>query len=227
MRPLGVGTQAVRPDPRPGHARGRRTGGRLDLDRHRHRTGPGHVRLGAPRRRHRAPPPTTVTDAAGFATFQWTPTNPDGDSTIVVSEDSAANPPDPPGGEFVNLPEETECTFRTPDTDDAPLDIEVDDAGGFTAVVPPESIVTCQLVNMVTPAPAITIEKFTNGVDADEPTGPFIPLGDPVEWTYTVTNTGNTTLSDIVVTDTVDLPRPVPGPTVDCPSTELDPGRHA
>ncbi len=40
-------------------------------------------------------------------------TNPNGDSTIVVSEDSAANPPDPPGGEFINLPEETECTFRT------------------------------------------------------------------------------------------------------------------
>ncbi len=97
------------------------------------------------------PTAEAITDAAGFTTFQWTPTNPDGDSTIVVSEDSAANPPDPPGGEFVNLPEETECTFRTPDTDDAPLDIEVDDAGGFTAVVPPESIVTCQLVNIARP----------------------------------------------------------------------------
>ena len=122
-----------------------------------------------------------MTDAAGFATFQWTPTNPDGDSTIVVSEDSPANPPDPPGGTFVNLPDETECTFRTPDTDDAPLDIEVDDAGGFTAVVPPESIVTCQLVNIATPEPALDLEKFTNGVDADVPTGPLLELGDEVD----------------------------------------------
>ena len=173
---------------------------------------------------HDATGPTAdaVTDAAGFATFQWTPTNPDGDSTIVVSEDSAANPPDPPGGEFVNLSDETECTFRTPDTEDAPLDIDVNDAGGFTAVVPPESIVTCQLVNILEPAPEITLQKTTNGVDANEPTGPFIPLGDPVEWEYIVTNTGNTTLERIRVIDTVVDP-PSSGPEVDCPSATLEP----
>ncbi len=166
----------------------------------------------------------TVTDGAGFATFQWTPTNPDGDSTIVVSEDSPANPPDPPGGTFINLPEETECSFRTPDTDDAPLDIEVDPAGGFTAVVPPDSIVTCEIVNIATPEPALDLEKFINGVDADLPTGPLLELGDEVLWTYVVTNIGNVTLSDLTITDTVELPNPGPGPTVVCPETTLDPG---
>ena len=37
----------------------------------------------------------------------------------------------------------------------------------------------------------IDIEKFTNGVDADDPAGAEIPVGDPVTWTYVVTNPGN------------------------------------
>lgn len=44
--------------------------------------------------------------------------------------------------------------------------------------------------------PALKIEKLTNGQD-----GPEIPVGDPVTWTYTVINTGNVPLQDIVVTD--------------------------
>jgi len=39
--------------------------------------------------------------------------------------------------------------------------------------------------------PSIDIEKATNGEDADNPTGPLIPVGDTVTWTYVVTNTGN------------------------------------
>jgi len=49
--------------------------------------------------------------------------------------------------------------------------------------------------------PVINIEKATNGVDADNPTGPFIPVGDNVTWTYVVTNPGNVPLSNIIVTD--------------------------
>jgi hypothetical protein len=49
--------------------------------------------------------------------------------------------------------------------------------------------------------PAINIEKYTNGVDADLPTGPFVPVGGAVTWTYVVTNTGNVPLSNINVID--------------------------
>ena len=52
--------------------------------------------------------------------------------------------------------------------------------------------------------PGIEIEKFTNGVDADTPEEAVeIVPGQPVTWTYQVTNTGNTilTLDDILVTD--------------------------
>ncbi len=170
------------------------------------------------------PTANAITDGAGFTTFQWTPTNPDGDSTIEVVEDPANNPPDPPGGPYENVPDLTECTVRTPDTEDEPLDIDVNPIGGFSAVLPPESIVTCVIVNTAVPAPAITIEKHTNGFDADVAPGPIIPLGDAVSWTYDVTNTGNTTLSSVAITDTVSQPAPGPGPTVSCPSTTLPVG---
>ena len=49
--------------------------------------------------------------------------------------------------------------------------------------------------------PAIDIEKSTNGVDADVPTGPFIQVDDTVNWTYVVTNRGNVPLSNVIVTD--------------------------
>jgi LPXTG-motif cell wall-anchored protein len=64
---------------------------------------------------------------------------------------------------------------------------------------------------------SINIEKATNGYDADTPTGPFIPVGAAVTWTYVVTNTGEVTLSNIIVVDDQ-------GVTVTMPKTTLAPG---
>ncbi|MBZ0302303.1 MAG: carboxypeptidase regulatory-like domain-containing protein, partial [Anaerolineae bacterium] len=50
-------------------------------------------------------------------------------------------------------------------------------------------------------APRIDLEKATNTVDADLPTGPLVPVGDPVTWTYVITNTGNTRLANVTLTD--------------------------
>ncbi|MBU4234741.1 MAG: DUF11 domain-containing protein [Proteobacteria bacterium] len=50
-------------------------------------------------------------------------------------------------------------------------------------------------------APAINIEKATNGQDADSGTGPYMEIGDAITWTYVVSNTGNTTLTNVTVTD--------------------------
>jgi hypothetical protein len=68
-----------------------------------------------------------------------------------------------------------------------------------------------------TPAPAITIEKATNGQDADVPTGPVVPAGSTVNFTYLVTNTGNVALTNVVVTDDQ-------GVAVSCPLTTLPVG---
>ena len=45
--------------------------------------------------------------------------------------------------------------------------------------------------------PGIDIEKYTNGDDADAPSGPVILAGDPVVWTYVVRNTGDTALRGV------------------------------
>ncbi len=81
-----------------------------------------------------------------------------------------------------------------------------------------------------TPAPTDSIKKFTNGFDAQGATGstgptgpgdtvnnPVVAVGSTVNWTYVVTNTGNTPLVNIVVTDDQ-------GVTVTCPQTTLAPG---
>ena len=58
-------------------------------------------------------------------------------------------------------------------------------------------------------APAITLEKTTNGSD-----NPTIPVGSPVAWVYRVTNTGNVDIDSVVVTDNQ-------GVLVTCPKTAL------
>ena len=58
--------------------------------------------------------------------------------------------------------------------------------------------------------PVLTLKKFTNGEEA-----PYIRVGDPVNWTYLVTNTGNVTVSGISVVDDQ-------GVTVTCPKSVLE-----
>ena len=69
----------------------------------------------------------------------------------------------------------------------------------------------------------ISIVKTAAGYNGGRPvTGPDnapnVPSGTSVTWTYTVTNTGTTTLNNIVVDDD-----PVGRPRVSCPSTTLAP----
>ncbi|WP_207904569.1 DUF7507 domain-containing protein [Agromyces fucosus] len=62
--------------------------------------------------------------------------------------------------------------------------------------------------------PSIDIEKATNGQDADDAPGPNVTVGGAVRWTYVVTNTGNATLTNVIVTD--DL---VMAADIDCDDT--------
>jgi hypothetical protein len=49
--------------------------------------------------------------------------------------------------------------------------------------------------------PAIDVEKFTNGDDADQAPGPTILVGQPVTWTYIVRNVGEVDLVDVQLID--------------------------
>jgi hypothetical protein len=62
--------------------------------------------------------------------------------------------------------------------------------------------------------PDISITKYTNGQDANEPILPGVPRiapGETVTWTYEVTNTGSTSFAkqDVIVTDSHDDVNPV------------------
>jgi uncharacterized repeat protein (TIGR01451 family) len=72
---------------------------------------------------------------------------------------------------------------------------------------------TCQAIG-----PAVDIQKYTNGEDADSAPGPTITVGNAVSWTYTVTNTGTVSLSSVSITDDQ-------GVSVSCPSTSLSAGQ--
>jgi hypothetical protein len=65
--------------------------------------------------------------------------------------------------------------------------------------------------------PAIDIDKRTNGQDAPAAPGPMINVGSPVQWTYTVKNTGDVALANVTVTDDK-------GVAVSCPKNALQPG---
>ena len=69
------------------------------------------------------------------------------------------------------------------------------------------------------PAGLIALVKSTNGQDANAPPGPVIAIGDPVNWTYVVTNTDSTqTITSVTVTDDQ-------GVTVTCPAATLAPSQ--
>jgi hypothetical protein len=96
------------------------------------------------------------------------------------------------GGEPSNEPSRNLCASTQPDANE---NMTVD--FGFTQQVP-----------------GIRIIKKTNGQDANKPVlpgVPQIPPGDPVTWTYEVTNTGTVSFAkqDVVVTDSHDNVNPV------------------
>jgi len=49
--------------------------------------------------------------------------------------------------------------------------------------------------------PGVRIKKLTNGVDIDAADPPYILVGNPVNWTYQVSNVGNLQLAGVSVTD--------------------------
>jgi uncharacterized repeat protein (TIGR01451 family) len=68
-------------------------------------------------------------------------------------------------------------------------------------------------------APELELRKRTNDLYAPELPGPYILVGEPVTWSYTVTNTGNITLTQVTLIDD-------PAGEVDCPLETLASGER-
>jgi uncharacterized repeat protein (TIGR01451 family) len=73
------------------------------------------------------------------------------------------------------------------------------------------------LTNIAQAETSIELEKYTNGLHITSLTGPEIQVGDEVVWQYVVTNTGDTILSNISVTDDQEG-------SVTCPTDTLEGG---
>ncbi len=87
----------------------------------------------------------------------------------------------------------------------------MDGAIDMISVINPD-VTDCDFVNTA-PVPNIDIEKATNGIDADITDAADVPVvgsGSTVTWTYVVTNTGQTPINNVAVTDDAGTPG-VPG----------------
>lgn len=87
----------------------------------------------------------------------------------------------------------------------------------------------CNPAEPVGPGPGIVIKKFTNGADADDPNGADVPVieeGQPVTWTFIITNTGTVTFTreQIDVTDSYPDVTPIFDPASDDGDNLLSPG---
>ncbi|WP_028671755.1 FlgD immunoglobulin-like domain containing protein [Saccharospirillum impatiens] len=75
--------------------------------------------------------------------------------------------------------------------------------------------------------PAIELEKSTEGQDADVAPGPELTVGEPVEWIFTVRNTGDVDLTNLVITDELVLPSPAEAtPVCEIPTLTVGESRN-
>jgi uncharacterized repeat protein (TIGR01451 family) len=103
--------------------------------------------------------------------------------TVSTNASGGANATACPGGATLNNVATVSATGLGSKTD----------TGDYTCTPPP-------------PTPHVTIKKYTNGVDANDPNAAGVPNlapGAAVTWTYVVTNTGNTSVprAQVSVTD--------------------------
>ncbi len=86
---------------------------------------------------------------------------------------------------------------------DRPLSPTVDRVHNLAYVTIDEDQRTPEVETEIVQRAAVALVKRTNGEDAAAPPGPILAVGAPVTWTYTLTNTGDLTLTGVAVTDSV------------------------
>jgi len=76
------------------------------------------------------------------------------------------------------------------------------DTAATTEIGPfPNTFIDYEALGCLTSTTGIALKKFTNGEDADNPTGPQIQVGSPVTWTYYITNTGGVAVDNLTLAD--------------------------
>ena len=132
--------------------------------------------------------------------------------TLYVLPDNASGTPFPLDEGGINLdtlPVQGVFTVTFQARIDNPLPPEVTRVRNVAIVTANDEEKQAEVETPIDFDPGLTIEKATNGADADTPTGPEIQVGDPVTWTYVVRNTGPITITNLSVTDSVTGVTPV------------------
>jgi len=155
-------------------------------------------------------PTGPILAAGSTATFTYTLTNPGNVplTGVAVSDDNGT--PGNPGDDFVP-------SFTGGDTNvNNQLDVgetwtytalrtiiagQYSNIGSVAAVGGVQNVADTDPANHFGSAPAVNITTLVGGNDADTPTGPVIPGGSFVVFSYQISNAGNIALSGIVVTD--------------------------
>ena len=158
--------------------------------------------------------PATLVEPGGYFIFTLTVTNTSAE-TVTITALSDTNTLSPECTALINTTlaagASTSCQYLVEHTAvgsyDNTASVTVSD-GIDTASASDSETVTVTFL----PKPAISIAKTTNGSD-----GPSILAGQPVTWSYVVTNTGNVALTGVTVSDNR-------GVTVTCPKAELSAG---
>lgn len=155
--------------------------------------------------------PPYVTYVTGSTTLDGTSVSDSGSTPFPLDEGGLTIPSLPAGETAVIRFQAQVNRLDDPEPiivgDDADGDCLLDGDASRTALVNTVIITALGFVEeddaltCVSFAPSIDIEKATNGQDADTPTGPMIPVGGDVTWTYVVTNTGDVALSNVLVSD--------------------------
>ena len=155
------------------------------------------------------PGPTVIPGSTVTWTYEVTNPGPEAVTSLSVTDDQ---------GVSVNCPQTTLASGESVTCSASGLAVagQYSNVGTATATLPAGGTVTASDTSFYFASP-LTIEKSTNGVDADLAPGPSITAGAPVNWSYTVTNFGSETLTAVSVTDDQ-------GVTVTCPDTTVGPG---
>ena len=124
---------------------------------------------------------TTTTDANGDYTFSYLP----------------------PGNYTATFAVPQGYTFTYPLIGDPAFDSDVVQANGAANAIKLVSFDDKRNVDagFWKPGPAIDVQALTNGDDADTLTGPLVNYNSLITWTYRVANSGDITLSSILVRD--------------------------
>jgi len=113
-------------------------------------------------------------------------------NTVVV-----VGQPAYPGNDPTFDPDAVELAWPANAAAYVPLPMPGSELGGVAA----PTVTATATSHYFSAAPGVDLVKTTNDADANSAPGPFIMTGDAVTWEYQITNTGNTDLVEVGVTD--------------------------